>query len=69
MLKIDKDVPPPRLNFRFDRLKPGESVLIVDYSAQIVRSALTYHRKRCGKNVRFQTKCQEGGIRVWRVQA
>lgn len=72
MLTIEKNVPLPAaienpgIYAALGKMEPGDSVLVPANRRSAASNAMTQHRHR--KGMKFRSKRDGDGIRIWRVE-
>lgn len=72
MYEIEKGIPAPKQyekysSYPFEAMKVGDSFLVPKAEIQKVREAASHYAKRHNQKVKFMTRSQHDGIRVWRI--
>lgn len=73
MFEVSKSVPPPkgasrggRKRYPFDTMQPGQSFFVSELEAFRARTAAAAWKRR-HPGWEYQTKAEEGGLRIWRL--
>ena len=71
MIKIDKDIPPPRtkvIGMTLAKLQVGESFLIEEVDEALRAALYRKTRELAAEGKVFTSMVEDGGIRTWRLE-